>query len=496
MATLNSQGAMRSQTDTCTSVEGDWQVRVARTAIGSLLAIAIWTVHPLAATAQASLPQILQEAVEAAAAEDWQTAVGLYRRAIEISPEQASLYNNLGVALRQVGDVPAAVAAYRQALELDPNFAQAYGNLTVLLAIEQRWSEALDVLAQAQQVGVTDPQLNLYRGLVFEKFQRWQDSAAAYGMYLRSDSSALVSYRAAIANWQAGNGREAIRLFERAASLDPAFGLYVSEAGLALAKTGGNRSAIQLLGRLPETWANPTDFVVLARIATELDMLDLAEASLRRAFLLQERNADNLADSAAPPAIWTVDAGAIAAEQGNLDEAIAQFQAAAEQARGNPVTSTATRPLTLFDVIESSGETEVADPDNQALALASANLAETYLRQDRYALALSAGQAAVEAAPSLPVTHNNFGAALLAVGSLSKALDSFYRALELNPQYWQAQRNLALTYAHLGDRDRANSYLKQAMDNAPTLATVRQLNEELINLQRLQLPEPLQEVDR
>ena len=43
-----------------------------------------------------------------------------YRRAIEIDPKAKEAYNNLGNALKKIGDLKGAVENYRRAIEIDP----------------------------------------------------------------------------------------------------------------------------------------------------------------------------------------------------------------------------------------------------------------------------------------------------------------------------------------------------------------------------------------
>ena len=50
-------------------------------------------------------------------------------RAIEIDPEGKDLYLGLGVALQKTGEVDAAIENYHKAIELDPQYALAYYNL-------------------------------------------------------------------------------------------------------------------------------------------------------------------------------------------------------------------------------------------------------------------------------------------------------------------------------------------------------------------------------
>ena len=456
-----------------------------------------------------------QDALRAVAAENWTEAVRLYQQAIRLAPKQAGLYNNLGVAQRQAGDRPGAISSYRRALELDATFGEVYGNLAVLLLLEGDWQETLVLLNQARNLGVSDPALFLYFGIASEKSENWEDAAQAYNRYLKTNPSATVAYRTAIAFWQAGEGNEAVRAFKLAASLDPAFGLYTSETGLALANLGANRGAIEFLKDLPTGWSHPRDFVVLARLAQQENMLDLAEASLFRAFQLQESRGD------AVPNSWVSDAGAIEAQRGDLDSAAMTFQSAikgqpqlsppdvvsppqteppqSEQTVDDPAKQSQTGGQALDRPTQHSLSLSQAGPPSETLpveaisqtdrgvAVAAANLADTYLNQEKFSLALSASEAAIAADSSLPIAHNNRGAALLSLNNIEEAKASFEAAIDLKPDYWQAQRNLGIAYIQQGDRQMAQEYLGQAMANAPTLELVQQINEEMVILDRSEL---------
>lgn len=62
--------------------------------------------------------------------------------AVQIDPELANAWVNLGVARRRAGDNDGAEQAYRQALTIDPRTQSAYQNLVSLLRIQGRHDEA------------------------------------------------------------------------------------------------------------------------------------------------------------------------------------------------------------------------------------------------------------------------------------------------------------------------------------------------------------------
>ena len=55
-------------------------------------------------------------------------AIKHYTEAIELNPENASVYNNRGVAYRDKGDFDAASEDFNKAIELDPEYAGVYSN--------------------------------------------------------------------------------------------------------------------------------------------------------------------------------------------------------------------------------------------------------------------------------------------------------------------------------------------------------------------------------
>jgi tetratricopeptide (TPR) repeat protein len=112
-------------------------MKAIRTTLVAALALAL---APSASLADPSTPAVEQRrqspaeanaaseynrGVRARVAKDWPTAVAAFRKAVDLRPDFAEAWNELGFALRNVGRYPESLTAYDNALRLRPNFPEA-----------------------------------------------------------------------------------------------------------------------------------------------------------------------------------------------------------------------------------------------------------------------------------------------------------------------------------------------------------------------------------
>jgi Flp pilus assembly protein TadD len=72
----------------------------------------------------------------------WREAIYRWERAVQIDPNYAEAYNDLGVAYEHEGQLDKARKAYEKALELAPNNAQIRQNYELFKEINDRTSAA------------------------------------------------------------------------------------------------------------------------------------------------------------------------------------------------------------------------------------------------------------------------------------------------------------------------------------------------------------------
>ena len=79
-------------------------------------------------------------------------AVPVWKKAVELNPEDARAHNNLGAALAETEKPEEALAEYRRSLELNDQSSQAHNNLGSILAQQGKLDEALTQFERAVEL--------------------------------------------------------------------------------------------------------------------------------------------------------------------------------------------------------------------------------------------------------------------------------------------------------------------------------------------------------
>jgi hypothetical protein len=95
----------------------------------------------------------------------WRDDGSLFRRAVEINPDNYVAQNNLGIVLGGQGNLPGSLVCFQQAIRLKPDYALAYNNIGVTLAAMGREEEAFRyfLVARVHDRGLTQADVNIIR---------------------------------------------------------------------------------------------------------------------------------------------------------------------------------------------------------------------------------------------------------------------------------------------------------------------------------------------
>ncbi|WP_300301887.1 tetratricopeptide repeat protein, partial [Ferrovibrio sp.] len=104
-------------------------------------------------------------------------AIASYKTAIEQHPAYAQAYFSLGNAYRDADQTNEAEAAYRQAVALEPGFADAHANLAGLLATRQDFHGAIDSCLKAVALAPNHPHALRNMSLSLYKIGEYEQGA-------------------------------------------------------------------------------------------------------------------------------------------------------------------------------------------------------------------------------------------------------------------------------------------------------------------------------
>jgi len=152
---------------------------------------------------------------------DARTAIAALRRAVQLAPDSATTWNNLGLAEDAADHAIEAEAAFRRAMALEPAGETAAGNLAILLLDQERVAEAR---ALAESLLARNPQSWL--GLrALGRVQLQENRPEATETLLRAlaaqPAASETSLALAIAAHQTGDAVRAAQELDAAARLDP-----------------------------------------------------------------------------------------------------------------------------------------------------------------------------------------------------------------------------------------------------------------------------------
>ncbi|WP_179071384.1 tetratricopeptide repeat protein [Nostoc sp. C057] len=160
-------------------------------------------------------------------------ALAAHQKALQLNPNDAEAYVGIGNVLNAQGKLEEAIALYQKALQLNPNLATAYYNLGVALNDQKKLDAAVAVYEKAIQLNPNDPDAYNNLGNALSDQKKLDAAVAAFqkALTLAEDNNSVTP---ASAHTMANNGlglafqeqgklKEAIEQFDNAEEIDPNF---------------------------------------------------------------------------------------------------------------------------------------------------------------------------------------------------------------------------------------------------------------------------------
>ncbi|NVZ10746.1 tetratricopeptide repeat protein, partial [Allochromatium humboldtianum] len=151
-----------------------------------------------------------------------ESALPILQRAIQLSPDEADLLNNFGIALRQTGRLSESLAASQKALGLRPNFAEGHHALAVVLLQMGFLKLAIEHAKEAVQLKPDFPEAWFNLGNACKDALLNEEALQAYvkAFQLRPDMPDVLNNLGNLLR-ELGKPLEALALYQKAQTIQP-----------------------------------------------------------------------------------------------------------------------------------------------------------------------------------------------------------------------------------------------------------------------------------
>ncbi len=410
-------------------------------------------------------------------------AVAVYEELLEQEPASPKLWNELGVARHQAGQMEAAEQAYRRSLALDPVYPLAWSNLGVALHHKGKRREAEEAFRSALSDGRAARDVWRNLGLHQQRIGRRDDAAIAYRSAVDIDPASPLAWTGLgtlfLERSEPARAREALM---RAVEADPDLAEARYQLAFALSALGDYPGALRETQRALEL--NP--YMPQPRFRLLID-LQYEEAGV----LAPELDAPTRVDATGGIATFEFEGEGLDAVFGEaptppLPEPVLEL--VDEPDALAPSSPESIEPLAAARAALARREVTLALDEVQRAAALGANRIEVMLLQgdafldrdlpgeavERFQTALAEIERHDEAAVAAALGSNAIRRALLGLarsltelGRTAEAIEAAERVRTMAPADTRVQITLADALLRAGEAERAVQILEAARSGAP-----------------------------
>jgi len=130
-------------------------------------------------------------------------AILYFKKAVEIDPQFAFAWDNLGISYRHTNDYDNALYAYNKSLAIDPKGQTPLENIPVVYEYQQKYDDAIQAYQGILNIYPDDPEAYYGAGRIYTYFKKdlekgLDDMCKAYNLYIKINSPYRVDAEKAI----------------------------------------------------------------------------------------------------------------------------------------------------------------------------------------------------------------------------------------------------------------------------------------------------------
>ncbi len=190
--------------------------------------------------------QLCDAAINYAAKGQYDRAIALFSKALEINPRYAEAYNNRGIAYAKgKGQYDKAISDYDKAIEINPRYAEAYNNRAIAYCDSQKFDKAISDYTKAIEINPRYTEAYNNRGVAYEKKGQFDKAISDFSIALEINPRYAEAYNNRGIAYAKGKGQyeKALSDFLKAIEINPVNADIYDNRGITYERLGDKEKA-------------------------------------------------------------------------------------------------------------------------------------------------------------------------------------------------------------------------------------------------------------
>ena len=137
--------------------------------------------------------ELYYKGVDESKKENHEKAIDYFEKAVEIDPEFAFAWDNIGISYRKVGDYDKALYAYQRSLEIDSTGLMPLQNIAIVYRFKKEYDKAIAAYNRLAEIDKDNPETYYGIGQVYTVFlndheKGLENMCKAYNLYVKQKS--------------------------------------------------------------------------------------------------------------------------------------------------------------------------------------------------------------------------------------------------------------------------------------------------------------------
>ncbi|MCI0567943.1 MAG: tetratricopeptide repeat protein [Acidobacteria bacterium] len=199
-------------------------------------------------------------------------AIPPLQKALALKPDQPGAHFYLGIAYSQMGQDAEALKEFEAEIPISPDQDAAYSNAAAIYQKQGNLNKALEYYKKAAEIAPNRPELHASMAAIYEKQGNQAAAQAEYKALAAADPehAAVTWFNIGAIAKNSDRNEEAIRAFQKAVELDPAYAAAHKELGYALVKQGDFKGAVAQFNKYLELAPKAPDAGEIRTMAKQL----------------------------------------------------------------------------------------------------------------------------------------------------------------------------------------------------------------------------------